>query len=169
MAVQNNKTVSKWKCPCDYQLDSDYFQRNIITSEHLNEMSRKHYASGWHKLTKMFGCSAVDKCSYCADPRKSSVFIVKLCEKGNNVYKCDACFHLGADKLPKDDGYAESWGNTIRQLKDEARKYKSPTPKRKQDDIDALLSPEPSEKRPYGIQWTNVQYALRQMTKANPP
>ena len=169
MALQNNKTVSKWKCPCDYQPDAEYFQRNIITSEHLNEMSRKHYAMGWHKVTKTLGCSAIGKCSYCANPRKSSVFIVKFCEKGNNLYKCDACFHLGADKLPADDGYAQSWGKTIRQLKDEARAYKSPPPKRKQDDISELLSPEPSEKRPYGISWTNHQYALKHMMKANPP
>ena len=127
-------------------------------------MSNKHFASGWHKLTKSFGCSTVERCSFCADPRKSFVYIVKIDEKGHNLYKCDACWHLGANKLPTDDGYAQSWGSTIRRLKDEARSYTSPTPKRKQDDIAELFTPEP--KKSIAIQWTNAQYHLRQMSKA---
>ena len=60
MAVQDPTTVLKSKCLCDYQMDSDYFQQNTITSEHLNEMSRMHFARGLHKLTKILGCS--DNC-----------------------------------------------------------------------------------------------------------
>ena len=146
-----------WKCPCDVIKDSEFFSFVQLTMEDVNEISREHFACGWHQLGRHLSFSKPGYCSYCSSGHgpKCVVYITNA-EKG--LYKCDVCLHLGASVLPDESRYEGSWGHQVRVLKNRKfeKSLKSPEPK----DRSESAPPSAPWKRPrndsYSITWTTI-------------
>ena len=126
-------------------------------------MTRGHYQSGWHGFARHLGIIQPGICSYCSEEGSHHQCLVYIMNKEKKVYKCDACYHLGAKILPHEKNYEGSWGHVVAMLRRPKRQMRTrtPEPSRKRATITEAeeMSPEKSARLSYRIYWDNEEAA----------